>query len=322
MEILAHACEIGYHNRLHESDFQVMEVMAHQAAEDLMMEIISLRICSGLDVQNLEQAPRRIRRIEETSTITVTEVSQLLKHLKANKAIPNVVPTDVYTSAYEVFAPTLTTHLQQLFDTSMIPTIYQGSTIVAVPKKQSTGVHLHEHRPIQLQRLKRKIYEIYGRCLYTHAAKTVIRPPRTQRCVGDAPGIDTPLLALEQLMAHCTDNHLSLSLTFVNLCSAFDNVVHDLLFPPSTTFHKETHSTRWPRHTFSSTQLQIPPQLLTTLRAWLTSWMITQHDWRRAQSQLIMPACDAFGKHEVMSSAKVDKSLKRQLKQRAMDDDD
>eukprot|EP00971_Amphidinium_carterae_P327741 6459237-Amphidinium_carterae.1 len=136
----------------------------------------------------------------------------------------------------------------------------------------------------------------------------LMKPPHTQRCVGGTPGIDAPLLALDQLVSCCSERQLSLSLVFVDLSAAFDNVIHDLLFPPeditsSTSssqdnFHHMLHriSRGDPRHETAATYLQqhptillnnhIPPSLLRTLRSWLHSWMITQQDWERARKQL------------------------------------
>eukprot|EP00971_Amphidinium_carterae_P068806 1362418-Amphidinium_carterae.1 len=243
------------------------------------------------------------------SHYTLDDVKNLLKKLKTGKAVPNFLSTAGHKEGRDSISPALTNYINSIITTSSLPPTLHGSTVVPVPKRNQNHLQMCNHRPIQLQSVTRKIL---GQLLLT-TMKSRITTPTTQRCIGRCAGTDGALFVKEQLLAAAADAKESVALIYVDIKSAYDSVLHHIIFPPH---HDHNHNNSRPPHdhfqhymSAISTQHQlapaaadyiqrhptalldgtIPENLTKLLSEWMHSWIATSHHWKEAQQQLCPP---------------------------------
>eukprot|EP00971_Amphidinium_carterae_P337571 6474448-Amphidinium_carterae.1 len=174
----------------------------------------------------------------------------------------------------------------------------RGSIVVPVPKK-SGSIVASQHRPVQLQRLERKVCGQY----LLSILRDYIKIAHTQHCLGPKAGVDPALFTLTQLMAHYGSTRTSTCVYFVDLSAAYDTIVHDLVMGKEEhdSFEKmfmrlggysedaERAAAYIKRHPDSVINSNLPVALQKVIRQWLRSWMITGHHWRLACHHMIPP---------------------------------
>eukprot|EP00971_Amphidinium_carterae_P325651 6456030-Amphidinium_carterae.6 len=140
----------------------------------------------------------------------------------------------------------------------------------------------------------------------------------TQHCVGAKAGVDNALFTLTQATSLTYDRKFSSCIYFVDIGSAYDSIIHGLVFADGDTTIKRkfdemvmisdgdnqefrSASDYIQRHPDSLINSTIPAPLRVVLKRWLDSWMTTQHHWSNFQSQLL-PKGDPAGwkQHDIM----------------------
>eukprot|EP00971_Amphidinium_carterae_P137430 2723597-Amphidinium_carterae.1 len=224
---------------------------------------------------------------------SISTIEQLLKALPPGKAVPNLLATAGYQAGRRQLAPYVTAVVNTIIHTGHLHPALHGSVVVPVPKKNTLTTLPCNFRPIQLQRLERKIC---GRYLLT-LLNDHIKISTTQHCLGSKAGTDSALFTLNQMFSHFVDKKCSFGAFFVDLSAAYDTVLHHLLYSDNVQPHHNrftrmierighdsglaeraaAYITQHPDSLINST---MPPLLHQVLQQWLHSWMTTGQLWK------------------------------------------
>eukprot|EP00971_Amphidinium_carterae_P348242 6490398-Amphidinium_carterae.4 len=193
----------------------------------------------------------------------------------------------------------MSSYLNIIIHNATLPQELGGSTVIPILKAGKTPTKGENfRRPIQLLSIQRKIL---GQILLREV-KNRTKPAETQYCVGDCAGIDQPHLIVSHLIAHQIDTKQAGAFVMCDLSSAYDSIIHDLLFPPPHAHQNHftkmllctgtTHDTATRVHTYlhnhpdALINQSLPPELDSLLRQWARTWMILPEHWRRYRNTL------------------------------------
>eukprot|EP00971_Amphidinium_carterae_P350624 6491654-Amphidinium_carterae.1 len=234
----------------------------------------------------------------EKITTTPHQVQLLLSRLKGGKSTPNLLPTDAWKMSSEIFAKSMTSYFNNIITSATLPQELGGSTVIPILKAGKTPTKGENFRPIQLLSIQRKTL---GQILLREL-KNRTKTADTQYCVGDCAGIDQPHLIISHLIAHQIDTKQAGAFIMCDLSSAYDSIIHDLLFPPQHAHQNQftkmllntgtTHDTANRVHTYLHNHPDalinqcLPPELDSLLRQWAVTWMILPEHWRRYRNTL------------------------------------
>eukprot|EP00971_Amphidinium_carterae_P077267 1525958-Amphidinium_carterae.6 len=231
---------------------------------------------------------------------SVDHIDKLLQRLASGKAITNVISTDVFKVGHAQFAPFVTRLINTIVATGFLPHSLLGSVVVPVPKKSGHVALPTNFRPIQLQRLERKLCGQYLLSRLRHHMQVTC----TQHCVGVKAGVDNALFTFTQATSLTYDKKFSSCIYFVDIGSAYDSIIHELVFADGDTTIKRkfddmvtsfdfdhqvfrSASDYIQRHPDSLINSTIPTPLRTVLKRWLDSWMTTQYHWGNFQTHIV-----------------------------------
>eukprot|EP00971_Amphidinium_carterae_P352219 6492492-Amphidinium_carterae.2 len=173
--------------------------------------------------------------IQDDDWFTLGEVKSALRHQMNGKASIDSVPSKELLVILHKMAPVWQKAFNSFLVAGSIPKAYRGTLLFVIPKKtavQST----QDYRGLQLMLWSAKVFT---RALFVKCMQR-IKISTGQFGLGQQAGTDYPLLIATQLMEYARSHGLYLAWWFVDVRTAFDRIVRQLMLEPGHTLTLST----------------------------------------------------------------------------------
>eukprot|EP00971_Amphidinium_carterae_P231942 4603041-Amphidinium_carterae.1 len=239
---------------------------------------------------NFGHADTNLVQADDTEfSFTEEEVMAAFKAASLQKSAPDVLHPRFWPQLQHIFIPLLTRHFNDIVHHQHIPHAYHGASLVPVPKKGSSALLVDGHRPVAIMLFEAKLLSrVLHRRLYQWVVSSA-RFPESQFATGPAVGTDIAHFVAEQLTSYTLEQEHSMALLFVDVRSAFDCVLWNLLTGETGAADFLGQSAIVPSpeqcqllefvrsHPSCLVSMQLPPCLLATLQEWIRNTWYTSH---------------------------------------------
>eukprot|EP00971_Amphidinium_carterae_P250647 4975816-Amphidinium_carterae.1 len=173
--------------------------------------------------------------VRDSDLFTPAEIRRALRHQMNGKASADGIPTRELVAILPQMVPVWTKAYNQFLLTGSLPSTFKGTVLFVVPKKASTSLTT-DFRGLQLMMWSSKVL---ARALYLKCMSQ-IRVAVAQYGLGSNSGCDYPHLIVTQLQALTRTRGKRLACWYIDVKTAFDKIIRQLLTAPGNTLTLST----------------------------------------------------------------------------------
>eukprot|EP00971_Amphidinium_carterae_P126252 2501117-Amphidinium_carterae.2 len=159
-----------------------------------------------------------------------------------HRASPDVLHFRYWDLIFDHVQDDLMVHFNDIVQTGRCPVAFKGAEVVPIKKKNKCPEYTASYRPIMLMLSTAKLFSRLCMQKLVCALTSSDAMPKTQHAMGPAAGVELPHLAMTQCMALAASMKHSLAIVYLDIKSAFDAVLRQLLLPVDHERHESAHS--------------------------------------------------------------------------------
>eukprot|EP00971_Amphidinium_carterae_P321797 6396469-Amphidinium_carterae.1 len=177
---------------------------------------------------------RSLGIVSAEALFSPAEVEAALKHQMTNKASVDGIPAKQMQCILQQMVPTWTKAFNYFLEVGDIPQIYKGTLIFVTPKKVAPSTP-GDYRGLQLMMWSAKVFAraVYMKCI------SRVDIAIGQFGLGQNTGIDYPHVIVTQISEWARIHRRRLGWWYVDVKTAFDKIIRQLLFAPGHTLTLE-----------------------------------------------------------------------------------
>eukprot|EP00971_Amphidinium_carterae_P244474 4854323-Amphidinium_carterae.1 len=183
----------------------------------------------------IDTAPQRSVEVLESDLFTESEVGAAIQHQFNGKTSVDSLPTKEMAVMRGRLVRTWTKGFNAFITAGQAPPAYKGTYLFVVPKKTAT-TSTSDFRGLQLMLWSAKVF---ARALFTKCM-TMVNISVGQYGLGDSAGVDYPHLMITQLREYARVEQVRMAWLFVDVKTAFDRIVRQLMVRPGHDLSLET----------------------------------------------------------------------------------
>eukprot|EP00971_Amphidinium_carterae_P050660 997287-Amphidinium_carterae.2 len=164
-------------------------------------------------------------------SFTLPEVRNNFKAMAKHRASPDLLHFRYWDSIIDHVQDDLLLHFNDIARAGRCPKAFKGAEIVPIRKKNKCQEMTTSYRPIMLMLSTAKLFSRLCMQKLAQALARTDAMPRTQHAMGPAAGVELPHLAMTQCMALAASLKHSVAIVYLDIRSAFDAVLRQLLVP-------------------------------------------------------------------------------------------